>query len=335
MENQELMGAMVLEKQQTPLVYKRVPIPSPDRNQVLIKIKACGICRTDLHVVDAELTQAKLPLIPGHEIIGTVVKTGVAVTDMHPDELVGLPWLGYTCGKCKFCLQGKENLCDNARFTGYTIDGGYAEYTVADARFCFKLDNKYDNPSSAPLMCAGLIGFRSYHMLIEQIKNIGIYGFGASAHIITQIAVVQGKNIYAFTRDGDKKAQNFALEMGARWAGDSSKPAPIKLDAAIIFASAGELIPKTLSDVDKGGEVICGGIHMSEIPAFSYDLLWGERTIKTVANLTRQDGLDFIAILKEIPVKTQITLFKLEQANEALDKLRKGEINGAAVLVMD
>lgn len=335
MENQELMSAMVLEKQQTPLVYKKVPIPIPDKNQALIKIKACGICRTDLHIVDAELTQPNLPLIPGHEIIGTVARTGAAVIDLHPGDLVGVPWLGYTCGVCKFCKQGKENLCDNARFTGYTIDGGYAEYTVANARFCFKLDTKHDDPSSAPLMCAGLIGFRSYHMLDQYIRNIGIYGFGAAAHIITQIAVKQGKNIYAFTRGGDKQSQDFALQMGACWAGDSSRPAPVKLDAAIIFASAGELVPKTLSDIDKGGEVICGGIHMSEIPAFSYDLLWGERMIKSVANLTRQDGLDFIATLKEVPVKTQVTLFKLEQANEALDKLRKGEITGAAILVMD
>lgn len=335
MKKQDLMGAMVLEKQQTQLIYKKVPIPTPKENQVLIKIKACGICRTDLHVIDAELTEPKLPLIPGHEIIGVVVKTGAAVTGFHTGELVGIPWLGYTCGKCKFCRQRKENLCDNALFTGYTIDGGFAEYTVADSRFCFKLESNYDNPSSAPLMCAGLIGFRSYCMLDEQIKNIGIYGFGAAAHILTQIAVAQGKNIYAFTRDGDKKSQDFALQMGACWAGDSSKPAPLALDAAIIFASAGELIPKTLSDIDKGGEVICGGIHMSEIPAFSYELLWGERMIKSVANLTRQDGLDFIATLKEIPVKTQVTLFDLKQANKALDKLRKGEIKGAAVLIMD
>jgi propanol-preferring alcohol dehydrogenase len=335
MKEQKVMGAMVLEKQQTLLVYKRMPVPIPNENQVLIKIKACGICRTDLHVIDAELTQPKLPLIPGHEIIGSVVDIGTAVTGFQTGELVGVPWLGYTCGKCKFCRQGKENLCDNARFTGYTIDGGYAEYTVAEARFCFKLDSKYDDPSAAPLMCAGLIGFRSYHMLDRQITNIGIYGFGAAAHIITQIAVAQGKNIYAFTRDGDKKSQDFALRMGACWAGDSSGPAPVKLDAAIIFASAGELVPKTLSDVDKGGIVICGGIHMSGIPAFSYDLLWGERTIKSVANLTRQDGLDFFTVLKDIPVKTQVTFFKLEQANEALDKLRKGELKGAAVLVMD
>jgi len=329
------MNAMVLEEQQKALTFKQLPIPVAGANEVLIKIKACGICRTDLHVIDAELTSPKLPLIPGHEIIGEVVNKGNDVIDLQAGDLVGVPWLGYTCGKCKFCLQGKENLCDNARFTGYTVDGGYAEYTVANARFCFKLDGKYGTPSAAPLMCAGLIGFRSYHMLDEQLKNIGIYGFGASAHIITQVAIAQGRNIYAFTRDGDKKSQDFALEMGACWAGGSSETPPVKLDAALIFASAGELVPKTLADIDKGGTVICGGIHMSEIPAFSYDLLWGERTVKSVANLTRRDGLDFFNSLKETPVKTQVTLFKLEQANEALNKLRKGEITGAAVLMMD
>lgn len=329
------MRAMVLEEQKKPLICKEVPVPQSGKGQVLIKIKACGICRTDLHVIDADLKEPKLPLIPGHEIIGHIVQPCDNVSDLKIGDLVGVPWVGYTCGVCKFCKAGKENLCDNARFTGYTIDGGYAEYAVANARFCFRLDEKYDDPAFSPLLCAGLIGFRSYHMINPVVKNIGIYGFGASAHIITQIAVAQGKKIFAFTKDGDGKGQAFAREMGAHWAGGSGETPPEKLDAAIIFASAGELIPKALKDVDKGGEVICGGIHMSNIPSFSYDLLWGERLIRSVANLTRHDGLDFFELLKNVPVKTQTQLFKLEQANEALDKLRNGEIKGAAVLVME
>jgi propanol-preferring alcohol dehydrogenase len=328
------MRAMVLEEQRLPLVCKELPVPQPGKGQVLIKIKACGICRTDLHVIDADLKEPKLPLIPGHEIIGHIVQAGNDVSDLQTGNLVGVPWVGYTCGVCKFCKAGKENLCDNAKFTGYTIDGGYAEYTVANARFCFKLDERYNDASFSPLLCAGLIGFRSYHMIDPEVKNIGIYGFGASAHIITQIAVAENKKIFAFTRDGDSKGQEFAKQMGAHWAGGSSETPPEKLDAAIIFAAVGDLVLKTLQDVDKGCEVICGGIHMSDIPSFSYDLLWGERSIRSVANLTRQDGLNFFELLKSIPVKTQTQLFKLEQANEALDKLRKGEIKGAAVLVM-
>ncbi len=335
MEQPPLMNAMILEAQKKPLVFKKVAIPEPADDEVQIKIKACGICRTDLHVMDADLTSPKLPLIMGHEITGRVTKIGKAVSGLQVDDFVGVPWLGYTCGKCKFCKRGQENLCDYARFTGYTINGGYAEYTVANARFCFKLDGKYDDPSSAPLMCAGLIGFRSYHMISTSAKNIGLYGFGAAAHIITQVAVAQGKKIFAFTRDGDTRSQEFAKKMGAAWAGGSGENPPEKLDAAIIFAAAGELVPKTLQDVDKGGEVICGGIHMSGIPAFSYDLLWGERMIKSVANLTRQDGLDFFDILKDVPVKTQTQFFKPEQANEALDMFRSGKITGAAVLVME
>ncbi|MGN6179096.1 MAG: zinc-dependent alcohol dehydrogenase family protein [Mucilaginibacter sp.] len=329
------MRAMVLEEQLKPLLYKELPVPQPGKGQVLIKIKACGICRTDLHVIDGDLNEPKLPLIPGHEIIGHVVQAGDDVSGLQSGELVGVPWVGYTCGLCKFCKAGKENLCDNAKFTGYTIDGGYAEYTVANARFCFRLDEKYDEASFSPLLCAGLIGFRSYHMIDPEVKNIGIYGFGASAHIITQVAVAQGRKIFAFTRDGDSIGQAFAKQMGAYWTGGSSETPPEKLDAAIIFAAVGELVPKALQDIDKGGEVICGGIHMSDIPAFRYDLLWGERIVRSVANLTRQDGLDFFDLLKNVSVKTQTQLFKLEQANEALDKLRKGEITGAAVLVME
>jgi propanol-preferring alcohol dehydrogenase len=330
----DLMKAMVLEHAGNPLVYKKLPLPVPTAGQVLIKVSACGICRTDLHVIDGELTQPKLPLIPGHEIIGRIAGLGSGIKDHKINDLVGVPWLGYTCGYCKYCKAGKENLCDNALFTGYTVDGGYAEYTVADARFCFSLTSAFGTPSSAPLLCAGLIGFRSYQMINPSAKNIGLYGFWAAAHIITQVAVSQGKKIFAFTRDGDNEAQKFAAKMGAFWAGGSTDTAPEKLDAAIIFAPAGELIPKALKDVDKGGQVICGGIHMSKIPAFSYDLLWEERMIKSVANLTRKDGIEFFSLLKEVPVKTQTTVFSLKHANEALEKFRKGGISGAAVLVM-
>ncbi|MCQ6959206.1 zinc-dependent alcohol dehydrogenase family protein [Mucilaginibacter aquariorum] len=335
MKYPDQMHAMVLNQPGKPMEYKQVPVPQPGKTQVLIKVLACGICRTDLHIFDGELDQPKLPLILGHEIVGTVVKTGSGVKGLELGQLVGVPWLGRTCGRCKFCLQGMENLCDDPLFTGYTIDGGYAEYTVADARFCFVLDERYHQPGSAPLLCAGLIGFRSYHMIAPAAKNIGFYGFGAAAHILIQIAIAQGKKVFAFTRDGDTMAQQFARKMGAYWTGGSSESAPDKLDAAIIFAAGGELVPKALQDVDKGGQVICGGIHMSEIPAFSYDLLWGERSLKSVANLTRQDGLNFFSVLKDIEIHTQTQLFKLSEANEAIARFRSGQISGAAVLVMD
>lgn len=329
------MFAMVMEKSGQPLTYRQVPVPEPSENQVLIKVLACGICRTDLHILDGELDRPKLPLIPGHEILGTVIKTGGKVRELTPGQLVGVPWLGHTCGHCRFCKSGMENLCEAPSFTGYTIDGGYAEYTTADARFCFLLDDAYHRPGSAPLLCAGLIGFRSYRMIHASAKKIGFYGFGAAAHILIQIAAAQGKKVYAFTRDGDDQAQRFARKMGAFWTGGSSAGAPDKLDAAIIFASAGELIPKALTAIDKGGQVICGGIHMTEIPAFSYDLLWGERSLKSVANLTREDGLAFFSILKKISIQTQTELFKLSEANSALQKFRSGKISGAAVLVME
>lgn len=335
MELPKTMKAMILESQNQPLELKIVPVPQPQEGQVLVKVIACGICRTDLHVIDGELTQPKLSLIPGHEIIGKVAAIGGQVNGFKIGNLVGVPWLGYTCGTCKFCKQGKENLCDNALFTGYTIDGGYAEYMVADARFCFLLSAEYNKAASAPLLCAGLIGFRSYQMIGINAKNIGMYGFGAAAHILIQVAKAQGKNIFAFTRDGDIASQSFAKKLGAYWVGGSNDSPPEKLDAAIIFAPAGELIPKALQDVDKGGTVICGGIHMSEIPAFSYDLLWEERTLQSVANLTRKDGLDFFDLLKSVTVHTQTQLFALSQANEALNQLRSGKIKGAAVLVMD
>jgi propanol-preferring alcohol dehydrogenase len=329
------MNAMVLESPGKPLVYKEVPVPTPSANQVLIKVIACGICRTDLHVVDGELNHPKLPLIPGHEIIGKVVIQGNNVLNIKVNDIVGVPWLGYTCGICKFCKTGRENLCNNAGFTGYTIDGGYAEYTVADARFCFLLDDERSKPGAAPLLCAGLIGFRSYKMIASAAKNIGLYGFGAAAHILIQIAVSQGKNVFSFTKDGDTATQNFAKTLGSKWAGGSFDVPPVKLDAAIIFAPAGELIPAALKNLEKAGQVICGGIHMSEIPAFSYDLLWEERSIQSVANLTRKDGQDFFKVLGNVPVHTETELFSLQQANEALERLKQGKIKGAAVLVMN
>lgn len=328
------MQAMVLEQQGQPLVLKTLPVPQPLDKQVLVKIIACGICRTDLHITDGELTHPKLPLIIGHEIVGMVVKKGSAVAVLKERDIVGIPWLGYTCGKCKYCLQGKENLCENALFTGYTINGGYAEYTVANEQYCFPLDKKYANASGAPLLCAGLIGYRSYSMIDEAAETIGIYGFGAAAHLITQAAIFQHKKIYAFTRDGDLKAQQFALQLGAVWAGDSSKPSPVKLDAAIIFAPVGNLVPKALQDVDKGGKVVCGGIHMSDIPSFSYDILWEERSIQSVANLTRKDGEAFLKLAARANIKTETKLFQLHEANEALQELRTGKFNGAAVLMM-
>ncbi len=329
------MNAMVLEQQNKPLVYKNVSLPELQPRQVLVKVIACGICRTDLHVIDGDLKHPKLPLISGHEIIGMVVKTGDGVKNHKVNDLVGIPWLAYTCGKCRYCLKGKENLCENALFTGYTVDGGYAEYTKAYEDFCFALPAGFHDASKAPLLCAGLIGYRSYSMIDDNAENIGLYGFGAAAHILVQVANRLGKKIYAFTQDGDSEAQNFALKMGAAWAGDPSKPSPVKLDAAIIFAPVGNLVPKALRDTDKGGTVICGGIHMSDIPSFPYDILWEERIVRSVANLTKKDAKDFFNLITNIPVKTKVQLFKLQEANTALDLLRSGKLQGAAVLVMD
>jgi propanol-preferring alcohol dehydrogenase len=328
------MKAMVMETAGCPLVSKSLPIPVPVAEQVLIKIIACGVCRTDLHIMDSELPDPKLPLIPGHEIIGTVVQTGSSVTNFKLGDLVGVPWVGYTCGHCKYCLRDQENLCENALFTGYTMDGGYAEYTVAYQKYCFHLASRFGTPSSAPLLCAGLIGYRSYRMIASAAKNLGFYGFGAAAHILIQIALHQGKAIYAFTRDGDTDAQEFATRLGAVWAGDSSLSPPLKLDAAIIFAAVGALIPKALKDVDKGCTVVCGGIHMSDIPSFPYELLWEERTVRSVANLTRKDGEDFFEVTSQIPIKIETRLFPLHEANEALAAVRSGKIQGAAVLVI-
>lgn len=328
------MNAMVMEIPGHPLVSKTVPLPVPSEQQVLVKVIACGVCRTDLHIMDSELSHPKLPLIPGHEIVGIIKQAGSQVTKLKTGDLVGIPWLGYTCGRCRYCLKDQENLCENALFTGYTLDGGYAEYTVAYQQYCFPLHGMYGNPSGAPLLCAGLIGYRSYNMIGLHTESIGIYGFGAAAHILIQVAIQQGKKIYAFTRDGDLKSQEFATRLGAAWAGDSSVASPVQLDAAIIFAPVGNLVPKALRDIDKGGSVICGGIHMSNIPSFPYELLWEERIIRSVANLTRKDGLEFLELASKVAVKTETTLFHLQDANKALAALRNGEIHGAAVLVM-
>ncbi|MES2267506.1 MAG: zinc-dependent alcohol dehydrogenase family protein [Bacteroidota bacterium] len=328
------MLAMVMEIAGQPLICRTVPVPVPNEAQVLIRVIACGVCRTDLHIMDSELASPKLPLILGHEIIGIIERLGSEVTSLKMGDLVGVPWLGYTCGHCKYCLKDQENLCENALFTGYTMDGGYAEYTVAYPKYCFHLSPKFGHPSAAPLLCAGLIGYRSYQMIGTAAKRIGFYGFGAAAHILVQIARHQGREIYAFTRDGDLEAQSFAKRMGAIWAGSSSDVSPVLLDGAIIFAPAGQLVPKALKDIDKGCSVICGGIHMSDIPSFAYSLLWEERTVRSVANLTRKDGDDFFTLADKIKIKTETRLFPLQKANEALAAVRKGDVSGAAVLVM-
>ncbi len=325
------MNAMVMEKPGRPLVHRSMPIPQPGPGQVLIRVKACGVCRTDLHIVDNELDQPKLPLIPGHEIVGVVAKTGEAVTGLAIGERVGVGWLGHTCQNCEFCRQDHENLCAAARFTGYQIDGGYAEYSVAEARYCFPIPDCYSDTEAAPLLCAGLIGFRTLR-LAGPCETVGIYGFGAAAHIVAQIARYEGKRVYAFTRPGDRIAQDFAMSLGAEWAGDSSQTPPVELDSALIFAPAGELVPVALSRLRKGGTVVCGGIHMSDIPSFSYDLLWHERSVCSVANLTRRDGRDFFQIAPRVPVRTSVTPYSLEEANAALEDLRAGNLSGAAVL---
>jgi propanol-preferring alcohol dehydrogenase len=327
------MRAMILDAPGSPLRGAEVPIPQPGPGQLLLRVHSCGICRTDLHVVDGELTQPKLPLIPGHQIVGEVVEAPAGSPDAAPGDLIGVPWLGATCGRCRFCLTDRENLCDQARFTGYQFDGGFAEYAVADARFCFPIPRGYPALSAAPLLCAGLIGYRSLRMTGEA-RRIGIYGFGAAAHIIIQVARHQGREVFAFVRAGDDSARQFALEMGAAWAGASSDAPPEELDAAIIFAPAGELVPAALRAVSKGGTVVCGGIHMSDIPSFPYELLWGERTVRSVANLTRRDGREFLALAPLIPVRTEVTPYALSDANRALSDLRSGRLRGAAVLVV-
>lgn len=329
----ETMRAMIFTKPHQPLHLEMVPVPHPGPGQILIQVKACGVCRTDLHIVDGELPDPKPALIPGHEIVGTVAVTGPGVDRFQPGQRVGVPWLGGTDGTCWYCQSGQENLCDHPRFTGYTIDGGFAEYTLADARFCFPLPESFSDAHAAPLLCAGLIGYRTYRLAGERVERLGIYGFGAAAHIIAQVAVYLGKRVFAFTRPGDQQAQAFALRLGAAWAGGSDEQPPEPLDAALIFAPVGALVPTALRAVRKGGSVVCGGIHMSDIPAFPYHWLWEERSIRSVANLTRQDGDELLALAPKVPVETAVTLFSLEQANEALERLRSGQLEGAAVLI--
>ncbi|MGQ9617279.1 MAG: zinc-dependent alcohol dehydrogenase family protein [Spirochaetota bacterium] len=327
------MKAMILNQPRKPLKFTELIIPSPDPSQLLVKVLACGVCRTDLHVVDGELPEPKLPLIPGHEIVGRVVEKGRDVERFKTGERVGIPWLGKTCGVCNYCKGGQENLCDSALFTGYTIDGGYAEYTVANENFCFKIPESYSDEKAAPLLCAGLIGYRSLRMTGEA-KNLGLYGFGAAAHIIIQVAIHEGREVYAFTSPGDRDKQHFALSLGAIWAGDSTEKPPQMLDAAIIYAPVGSLIPSALKAVRKGGVVVCAGIHMSDIPSFPYRILWEERVVRSVANLTRRDGEEFMEVAAKVRIKNETTPFPLEKANEALDALRSGRLKGAAVLLL-
>ncbi|HUB11690.1 MAG TPA: zinc-dependent alcohol dehydrogenase family protein [Acetobacteraceae bacterium] len=307
-------------------------IRAPGRGQVLLRVHACAVCRTDLHVVDGELTQPKLPLIPGHEIVGVVEALGEGVDRFGVGDRVGVPWLGFCCGVCAFCRGGRENLCAQARFTGYQIDGGYAEHTVADQRFCFAIPDSFDAAHAAPLLCAGLIGYRSLRMAGDG-ERLGLYGFGAAAHIIAQVARWQGRRVFAFTSPGDTEAQDFARELGAEWAGGSDQAPPELLDAAIIFAPVGSLVPAALRATERGGTVVCAGIYMSPIPGFPYDILWGERMVRSVANLTRRDGEEFLALAPKVPVRTRPLPYRLEQANQALDDLRAGRLQGAAVLV--
>lgn len=327
------MKAMVLEAIGEPLREVERPIPEPGPGQVLLKVETCAICRTDLHLMDGELPDIPLPIVPGHEIVGHVVRCGPGV-DLTPGTRLGVPWLGYSCGECEYCRRGEENLCAEARFTGYQVDGGYAEYTVADHRYCFPIDPVYDSAEASPLMCAGLIGYRSLRLCGDHVRRLGLYGFGAAAHLIAQVAIWQGLEVYAFTRRGDTEAQDFARGLGAAWAGSSDERPPENLDAAIIFAPVGALVPAALRAVRKGGTVVCGGIHMSDIPSFPYDILWGERNLRSVANLTRRDGHEFLALAPRVPVRPAIERFPLSAANEALDRLRHGQLTGAAVLVM-
>lgn len=328
------MRAMVLEQVGQPLQLRELPVPKPASDQVLIRVHACGVCRTDLHIVDGELPNPKLPLILGHEIVGEVVQAGAGVQILREGQRVGVPWLGETCGTCSYCRSGRENLCDDAFFTGYTLDGGYAEWTVADARYVFPLPDRYEDETVAPLLCAGLIGYRSYRFAQEAMGNrLGIYGFGAAAHILIQIAVQEGKRVFAFTRPGDAASQEYARRMGACWVGDSDQPPPEPLDAAILFAPVGDLVPAALRAVSKGGIVVCGGIHMSDIPRFPYRILWEERVVRSVANLTRSDGDEFFAKVEQLPIETHTHSFPLERANEALASLRAGQLQGAVVLV--
>jgi alcohol dehydrogenase, propanol-preferring len=325
------MRAMVLEAGRRELQPTDLPVPTPGPGQILIAVSACGVCRTDLHILDGELARPKVPLVPGHQIVGTVVEAGEGAERFAPGDRIGVPWLGWTDGECRYCHSGRENLCDNARFTGYDVDGGYAEQVVADERFCFAIPDGYPDRQAAPLLCAGLIGYRALR-LVGDAERIGLYGFGASAHILCQVAVHQGRRVFAFTREGDKETQAFARELGAEWAGSSLRRPPEELDGAIVFAAVGDLMPAALRATAKGARVLSAGIHMSDVPAFPYEILWGERTLGSVANLTRADGEEFIALAPRIPVRTEVTAYPLEAANEALDDLRAGRFRGAAVL---
>ena len=327
------MKAMILDKPGTELRNAELPDPVPGKDELLIKVSACGVCRTDLHVVDGDLTEPKLPIIPGHEIVGEVTEIGKDVHGFQLGQRVGVPWLGSTCGHCPYCKSHQENLCDSPGFTGYQINGGYAELTVANANYCFPIHGDYSDAEATPLLCAGLIGYRSFMMAGDNFRRLGIYGFGAAAHIVAQIASWKKIEIYAFTSPGDQAAQDFAYSLGAKWAGGSDRLPPSELDAAIIFAPVGSLVPAALKSVRKSGVVVCGGIHMSKIPEFTYDILWGERVVRSVANLTRQDGEEFLALAPKIPIETTIQEFPLKEANKALNALRNGELTGAAVLV--
>jgi propanol-preferring alcohol dehydrogenase len=325
---------MILERQREPLRPAELPDPRPGPGQVLLSVSACGVCRTDLHILDGDLEEPKLPLVPGHQIVGTVVAAGEGAERFAAGRRIGVPWLGWTCGECRYCASGRENLCDRARFTGYDLDGGYAELAVADERFCFPIPDGYPDDQAAPLLCAGLIGYRALG-LVGDAERIGFYGFGASAHILCQVAVHQGRRVFAFTRAGDEEGQAFARELGADWAGASDETPPEELDGAIVFAPVGALMTTALGHSAKGARIVSAGIHMSDIPSFPYERLWGERTLGSVANLTRQDGEEFIALAPQIPVRTEVEVFPLSAANEALDSIRSGRLRGAAVLGTD
>ncbi|MDR8392838.1 zinc-dependent alcohol dehydrogenase family protein [Aliifodinibius sp. S!AR15-10] len=328
------MRAMVFNSVGEPLERRDMPKPEPSAHQLLIKVSACGVCRTDLHIVDGDLDEPNLPLIPGHQIVGTVQQIGKEVSGFFRGDKVGVPWLGQTCGQCEFCRHEKENLCDNAQFTGYNINGGFAEYAAVDARFCFPVPHDYPDQQAAPLLCAGLIGYRSLRKT-GMAQTLGFYGFGSSAHILTQVANYQQKKVFAFTRPRDTEGQDFATRKGAVWAGGSDELPPEKLDAAIIFAPVGPLVPQALKALKKGGTVVCAGIHMSDIPSFPYNILWEERSIESVANLTRRDGQEFLELAPKIPIESNVTTYKLEDANQALNDLREGNFDGSAVLKID
>lgn len=327
------MSAMVFRAARLPLAEEQVVIPRPGAGEVLIRVEACAVCRTDLHIVDGDLKDAKIPLIPGHEIVGKVVAAGANARRFRPGDRIGVPWLGWTCGECAYCREGRENLCDRAQFTGYHRDGGFAEYAVADERYAIRIPASYEPVDAAPFLCAGLIGYRTYRMAGAEVRRVGLYGFGAAAHLVAQIALHEGREVYAFTRPGDEDGQRFALAVGATWAGSSDQSPPAPLDAALIFAPVGALVPQALRQVRKGGTVVCGGIHMSEIPAFPYEILWGERIVRSVANLTRRDGQEFFAAAAKAGVRANVRTYPLSKANKALADLRDGRLTGAAVLI--